>query len=93
MLLDRLMTLIADRNWIRTVRRLSNRSFDDPTALIVDAYRATEYARRPASRDGEGTCLVVTHLVHAIGTHGVQVAQLLAQNLYAIPNPTKKSSL
>lgn len=34
----------------RTVTRLNAESIDDPSAFVVDAYRATEYAHRPPTR-------------------------------------------
>ena len=34
----------------RTVARLNAESIDSPTAFVIDAYRATEYAHRPPTR-------------------------------------------
>ncbi len=34
----------------RTVARLNANSVDDPSAFVIDAYRATEYAHRPPTR-------------------------------------------
>ncbi len=34
----------------RTVRRLNTESLDDPSAFVIDAYRATEYDHQPPTR-------------------------------------------